>query len=117
MNLLSAVNSLEKLSHSLDPNPIPALDNTATPFDHLIAQLLAATHPSSKPFGVADREKIFEFRRKLAFLSGMVEQARTAMVTEPVGTNGIHGPGNQEYFFWEAKLSQVGCPDGVSNTL
>ena len=116
MRVLSAVNSILQ-TFSGDVDPMASRNDPAVSFDRLMDELVAAIRPKSKPSECASaaRQRMSEFERKLAFLSGMARQARIAMEA----AEGDPGASSyqREYVYWNSKLGQVGMPDGVNNTI
>src|ERR1041384_8196490 len=106
---------LQTFSGNVDPTA--SRNDPAVPFDRLMDELVTAIRPKSKPSECASaaRQRMAEFERKLAFLSGMAQQARIAM--EAAGDDPGASSYQQEYVYWNSKLGQVGMPDGVNNTL
>jgi hypothetical protein len=114
MKLQPTFNSLDTLFSNRISSVISPKNASTPSFEPLVDQLLSAAKPRSKPTGT---NPIREFQRKLAFLSGMAEQARAAMAGAPNSADALPSSESQNYYFWVSKLNQAGCPDGVNNLI
>ncbi len=87
----------------------------ADPFANLVNDLLAQNSPSAQPGenAIQAQERIADFQRKLALLSGIAQQAQEALSGQKPIPGGFTTPEEQEYYFAESQLRQVGLPGAV----
>ncbi len=97
----------------------PAKGRSIDGFEKLIDQMVASklSQRGPSPAAIAAQQSLEDFRHKLAVLSGMLEQAQTAMNSLPPREGGSPNPDADQYFLLKSKLSQVGFPDGVNNLI
>lgn len=93
-------------------------DPVAAAFADLIDQLVARTSPKEpgpSQGAIQAQEKIAEFQRKLALLTGMMEQAQIAMNGEKPLPGGLPTPAAEEYYFVRSELARVGLPGAIGD--
>lgn len=95
-------------------------DPVSATFEDLIGQLvLQGPSPSSgvSQNAILAQQKIADFQRKLALLSGMMEQARIAMDGQKPMPGGLPTPAAEDYYFVRSELAQVGLPGAVNDVV
>ncbi len=141
MDPFSAVNSIsptsasqtaELLAASGNPSAAPSSetadllsasgDPLAASFTDLINGLLTPGIPPSSGSGPSEAQILAqqaneEFLRKLALLSGMMEQAQRAMDAQKPLPGGLPTPAASEYYFVKSQLAQVGLPGEVTGVV
>jgi ABC-type transporter Mla subunit MlaD len=92
-------------------------DPVASTFEELIDQLVLSTAPRSSASvsqtAIEAQEKVEDFMRKLALLTGMMEQAQIAMNAQKPLPGGLPNLAAQEYYFVRSELARVGLPGAV----
>lgn len=86
-------------------------------FEDLIDQLVLrkTAHPSSalSQAAIEAQQRAQELRRKLALLTGMMEQAQLAMNAQKPLPGGLPSPAAEEYYFVRSELARVSLPGAV----
>lgn len=93
-------------------------DPVAAAFEDLIDQLVLRGHSKSSfpsPGAIEAQQKLADFRRKLALLSGMMEQAQIAMNGQKPLAGGLSTSAEENYFFVKSELARVGLPGEVND--
>ena len=122
MNPIANISSLSTPSSSQTADLLSAVgDPVAASFEDLLDQLVLSQipQPSSVPSqnAIEAQEKIEGFMRKLALLTGMMEQAQIAMDAQKPLPGGLPNPAAQEYYFIRSELARVGLPGEVPNVI
>ncbi len=100
----------------------PALPYPASSaFLNLIDQLSLSGKPASQSSAlpqsvIQTQQRIQDFERKLALLSGMAEQARIVMNSQEPVPGGAPSPAAQEYYRVKSELARIGLP-GIVNDI
>ena len=117
-------------------NPVSTLPTTFTPSSQTAALLTAVGDPVAATFAelmdhlvlrsapktsspsqaaIQAQEKINEFRRKLALLTGMMEQAQIAMDSQKPLPGGLPNPAAGTYYFFRSELGRVSLPGAIGD--
>lgn len=95
-------------------------DPVAASFESLIDQLVlqgASKNPGPSQGAIEAQQKNSDFLRKLALLTGMMEQAQIAMNGQKPLPGGLPNPSAEEYFFVRSELGQVGLPGAICDVV
>ena len=95
-------------------------DPVGSSFEDLINQLVfqALPQPSTtSEKAILAQQTIEEFLQKLALLTGMMEQAQTAMDAQAPPPGGLSTPAAEDYYFVRSELAQVGLPGAVTDVV
>lgn len=94
-------------------------DPVASTFAELMDHLVLTVHqnPGPNQGAIQAQEKINEFRRKLALLTGMMEQAQIAMNGEKPLPGGLPNPAAGAYYFFRSELGRVGLPGAIGDVV
>ena len=121
---MDPINRIENLISNLQDNNShsPSGDPLAS-FEEAIDQLVAASNKAAKAAAQAaikNAEAQEEFQRKIAFLSGQVHKAESALAAleghieravRESGANLQLNSKRQEILYWKSRLHQAGLPD------
>lgn len=97
-------------------------DPASSVFLNLIDRLTFSHKPAAKSSALPQsviqaQQRIQDFERKLALLSGMAEQARIAMNSQDPLPGGAPSPAAQEYYRAKSELARIGLPGIVNDVI
>ena len=119
MDPISNISPIQPLSGAQTASLLSVVgDPVAAAFEDLIDQLVLKGPSKSSALSqsaIEAQQKVADFRRKLALLSGMLEQAQIAMGGEKPLPGGLPSPAAAEYFFVRSELARVGLPGEVND--
>lgn len=99
-------------------NPVAASGTSTTEtFGRLIDFLMDTAHPKNPKAAIDAEEARVEYMRKLAFVSGLVEQAQINMKSVAGTPGGLISQKEADFFFLESKLRQISIPGGNSQVI
>ncbi|HEY5039417.1 MAG TPA: hypothetical protein VIJ93_10125 [bacterium] len=121
INLLNAIESPTE-------SKIPSSEGLLGSFEQIIDKIVTIQNKATKEeaqAAIQNSEKLSEFEKKIAFFSGQLQQAQTALAalegpsltTESPNLNQLISSKKEEVLYWSNKLHEAGLPDSLTNSV
>jgi hypothetical protein len=128
MEALSPIENLITAIQAPGGKKISPADGTLGSFEQTIDKIVTTRIKSAKDdaqAGLQFSQKLSEFEKKIAFYSGQLQQAQTALAAlegQPTTANSpnqnqLINSKKQEVFYWSTQLHEAGLPDSINTSV